>query len=87
MIGALFLLQAIVAPPPADITFHATVRARSLTIEKQGEARLTVRANGQNLVKVEAPRANGRKTIRNPVVRVNVEARIAAPETGPPQPE
>lgn len=87
MIGALFLLQAIAAPPPADIAFHATVRARSLTIEKQGEARLTVRANGQNLVKVEAPRANGRKTIRNPVVRVDVEARIAAPETGPPKPE
>ena len=73
----LALLQA--ASPPADLEFHATVRARSLTIEKQGEARLTLNADGRNVVDVQAPKANGRKTIPNPVVTVNVEARIRDP--------
>jgi len=73
----LALLQAAAAPP--DIAFQATVRARSLTIEKQGEARLTVTGDGRNLVDVQAPRANGRRRIANPLITVNVEARIADP--------
>lgn len=73
----LALLQA--AAPLPDIEFRATVRARSLTIEKHGEARLTLSADGRNVVDVQAPRADGRKRIANPVVTVNVEARIADP--------
>ena len=82
MIAVVFaLLQA--AAPPADLEFRATVRARYLTIEKQGEARLTLTADGRNVVDVQAPRANGRKTIQNPMVTVNVEARVRDPAVPP----
>jgi hypothetical protein len=80
-----FLLQA--AAPAPDIVLDATVAARSVTIQKQGEASLTVRTNpdgGGNLVKVEAPRANGRKTIKNVRVDVHAEANIADPRQNRP---
>ena len=80
MLLALLLLQAQAATP-ADIQIGADVRARSLTIEKKGEASLTLRTQpeGDNIVDVEAPKANGRKTIRNVNVTVRAEARIADP--------
>jgi hypothetical protein len=89
----LILAQAAAAQLP-DIELKANVRARSLTISKQGEARLTVRTEpeGANLVDVKAPKANGRKTINNVSVDVRAEARIAdisierkEAETVPPQ--
>lgn len=86
----IFLFVAAQAASPADIELRATVRARSMTIEKQGNAQVQVTADGQNIVSVEAPKANGRKRINNPVVNVNIEARIAdprfviQPETPPP---
>ena len=78
MLLALLLLQAS-AP---DIEIQANVRARSLAIEKQGEASLTLRTDpdGGNLVDVQAPRANGRKTIRNVDVTVRAKAHIADPQ-------
>ena len=90
------LLLALVqgAAPPADIEFNATLRARSLVIEKKGETRLTVRTapQGANVIDIQAPRADGRVRIPNPVVTVRVEARIADPsqypaaqETAPPE--
>lgn len=79
----LFLLLALQAAPPPDIELRATVRARSLTIEKAGEASVVVTANGQNLVSVEGPKGNGRKRIANPNFKVNIEARIVDPP--PPQ--
>jgi hypothetical protein len=91
---AILLALAQSAAPPADIEFNAAVRARSLTIEKRGQASLTVKTDpeGENVIDVQAPRANGRKRIANPVVTVRVEARIADPgqnaareETVPPQ--
>lgn len=82
----LFLIVAAQAAAPADIEFQATVRARSLTIEKQGTASLQVTADGQNLVSIEAPKAEGKKRINNPVINVNIEARIADPRSAP-QPE
>jgi hypothetical protein len=92
----LMLILALQAGAP-DIELRANVRARQVTIEKQGEARLTVTTNpeGDNLVDVRAPRANGRKTLRNVNVSLQAEARIAdpsmsgeirtGPETTPPQ--
>jgi hypothetical protein len=79
MFLALALLQAAAVQP--DIEFHASVRARSLTIEQKGEASLTVTTDppGTSVVDVRAPRANGRKTIRNPAITVRIEARIANP--------
>lgn len=80
MIAILLLLQAASAQPP-DIELNANVRARSVTIEKQGGARLTVttQPDGGNLVDVQAPKANGRKTLSNVEVKVRAEARIADP--------
>jgi hypothetical protein len=90
MLMALLLLQAAQAP---DVELNANVRARQVTIEKQGDARLTVTSSpdGGNLVDVRAPRANGRKTLRNVEVDVRAEARIAqsgtAPANNSPPPE
>jgi hypothetical protein len=94
IITAILLLQAG-AP---DIQLHARVRARSVTIQQKGEARLAVTTSpdGGNLVDVQAPRANGRRELRNVDARVRAEARIAdpgqarnnnldQPETAPPQ--
>lgn len=89
MLTLLLLLQT--AP---DIELRAEVRARQVTIEKQGDARLTVTTSpdaGGNVVDVRAPRANGRKTLRNVSASVRAEARIgdplAAPANNPPSPE
>lgn len=73
---SLALLQAATALP--DIELSAQVRARSVTIEKRGDASLTVSSSGDggNLVDVRAPKANGRKTLRNVEVNVRAEARI-----------
>ena len=67
------------------------VQARQVTIEKQGEASLTVRASPDagSRVDVRAPAANGRKTLRNVAVDITAEARLADPRaraaTLPPQ--
>lgn len=78
MLMALLLAQAASLP---DIEIKAQVQARSLTFEKRGHADLTIRAEpeGANIVEVHAPRASGRKTIRNVAVSVSAEARIAEP--------
>ena len=87
----LLLLQAGAQAP--DIELNADIRARSVTIEKQGEASLkvTTSPDGGNLVNVQAPKANGRKTLKNVNVKVRAEARIAdpqqAPKNNPDQPE
>jgi hypothetical protein len=86
----LLLIQAAQAP---DIEFNANVRARSVRIEKQGEAKLTVTTSpdGGNVVDVQAPKANGRKRLRNVEVNVRAEARIGDPQqpaqNNPDQPE
>jgi hypothetical protein len=93
----MLLLALALQTAAPDIELRADVRARQVTIEKQGDARLTVTTSpeGANLVDVQAPRANGRKTLRNVNVSVRAEARIADPsasaeirtgsETTPPQ--
>ena len=78
----LFALQASASAP--DIQLGAHVRARSITIEKKGDAKLTVTTSpdGGNVVNVRAPKANGRKTLRNVEVDVRAEARIGQPVFG-----
>ncbi len=73
----LLLLQAT-AP---DIQLGVEVRARSVAIERKGEARLQVRSepDGGNLVDVDATRADGRRTLRNVRASVRVEGRIGDP--------
>jgi hypothetical protein len=77
MLIAMLLLQTAAA----DIELQASVRARLLTIQKRGDASLTLRTepDGGNLVDVRAPKANGRKTLRNVGVTVRAEAHIADP--------
>jgi hypothetical protein len=76
MIVLLFALQAAALP---DLSLTATVNARSLTVERSGEARLDVSASPDagSAVKVVAPPASGRKTVRNVRITVDAEARIA----------
>lgn len=79
MLTLLLALQATQAPP--DLQLDARVQARSVTIEKKGDARLTVTTSpdGGNIVDVQAPKANGRKTLRNVEVNVHAEGRIGDP--------
>ena len=89
----LILLQAAAAPPP-DIELNFSARARSVTIERKGEAKLEVRGEGPGNrvdVKVE-PKAEGRTELRNVTVDVHAEASVqdgveidARAETGTPQ--
>ena len=75
-------LLALQAAPLPDIQIGATVEARSMRIEKKGNAKLEVRADPDagSVVKVEAPRADGVKTLRNVRVAVDAEARIGTPQ-------
>lgn len=80
----LFLLLQAAAPQSPDIVLDARVQARSLTIEKRGNASLQVTANpdGGSFVDIRAPKANGRKTLRNVDVNVRAEAHIGEGKTG-----
>jgi hypothetical protein len=77
----LFLLLQAAATPQADIELKAVVNARSLRIEKKGEAELTMSASPDagSFVHVEAPEADGARTLRNVTVTVDAEARIGTP--------
>ena len=89
---ALILLQAAVQAP--DIELSVKARARSVTIERKGEARLEVHGEGPGNrvdVKVE-PKAEGRTELRDVTVEIHAEASIhdgvkidARAETGTPQ--
>lgn len=83
MLMSVFLLLALQAASPADIELRATVRARTLVIEKAGRANVTVTADGQNIISIKGPKANGRKRISNPVYDVDIQARILNPQAAP----
>jgi hypothetical protein len=70
------LLQS--APSLPDIQFVATINARSVTIEKQGVATLEVHAapDDGSVVKIDAPKAHGAKTLRNVRIAIDAQARI-----------
>ncbi len=71
------LLQAAAAQAP-DIELNLSARARSVTIEQKGEARLEVRGDGAgNRVEVRIePKAQGRTELRNVTVEVHAEASV-----------
>jgi len=79
MLAALFLIQAAAQTPP-DIQLDVTASARRVTIQQRGEASLEVHGGEGSVVRVEAPEANGRRTLRNVNVRVRAEARVAEPQ-------
>ncbi|HEX8064745.1 MAG TPA: hypothetical protein VF535_16225 [Allosphingosinicella sp.] len=90
----LLLAQSAVPPQAPDIELNLSLRARSVSIERKGEASLEVRGDGPGNrvdVKVE-PKAEGRTELRNVTVDVHAEASVqagvkidAGAETGTPQ--
>lgn len=92
----LLALQAAEAPPAQkpDIELGMQIRARSVTIERKGEARLTVRGEAAgNKVDIDVqPKSEGKRELRN--VRIDVHAAASVEqgakieseaETGTPQ--
>jgi hypothetical protein len=71
----LTLLAAQAATPP-DISIKATVQARSMTVEQSGSSRVTVTANGQEVVSSKGAGDGGRRRVSNPRLRVDIEARV-----------
>jgi hypothetical protein len=89
----LILLQAAAAQAP-DIELNLRARAKSVRIERKGEARLDVQGEGPgNRVDVRVePKAEGRTELRNVTVDIYAEASVqegvkidAQTETGTPQ--
>lgn len=70
------LLQAAAQAP--DIELDLSLSARSVTIERKGEARLEVRGEGPgNRVEVKVePKAQGRAELRDVTVDVHAEASV-----------
>jgi len=79
MLAVLLLVQAAAQAPP-DIELNVDASVRRVRIERRGEASLDVRGGEGSVVRVEAPEANGRRTLRNVNIRVRAEARIADPD-------
>jgi len=80
MLSALLLLQAAAAQPAPDIQLRIGVHADRVRIERQGEASLEVSGGEGSAVRVDAPEANGRRTLRNVDIRIEADARIADPQ-------
>ena len=86
MLLPLLLLQAAAAQAPAvqgapDIELGIRARARSVEIERKGEAKLEVRAEPDAGSRVEVrvePSARGRTRLRNVEVEVRAEARLGS---------
>ena len=65
---------------PPDIAFNARVQAREVRVEQRGEASLEVSGGPGSGVRVDKPRGDARGRLRNVDIRVEAEARVAAPE-------
>lgn len=80
MLSFLLLLQA--AQPAPDIELNIRARARSVEIERKGEASLEVRGADGRIVETRVtPPAEGRTKLRNVTVDVRAAASVGrAPE-------
>ena len=83
----LLLLLAQAAAQPPDIELDIRASARSVRIERSGEASLELRAGPDSVIEVDAPDVQGRRRLRNVQVRVKAEARIADPARPAPTQE
>ncbi|MEA3036248.1 MAG: hypothetical protein QOH04_2013 [Sphingomonadales bacterium] len=94
MLPLLALLQAAAPAPAPDIELNVHLRAKRVTIEQKGEARLAVHAEPDAGSRVEAnvqPKPQGRRELRNVTVDIHAQASTADPpqnsaaaETAPP---
>ena len=75
----MLLLLMIQAAAPPDIQLDVRATIRDVGIERRGEARLEVSGGPDSAVRVDRPDSNGRTRLRNVVIRVQAEARIADP--------
>ncbi|MEA3015996.1 MAG: hypothetical protein QOI38_718 [Sphingomonadales bacterium] len=82
MFQLVLLLQAAAQPAP-DIQLRVDVHADRVRIERRGEASLEVSGGEGSVVRVDAPEANGRRTLRNVDVRIEADARIGDPQDPP----
>ena len=83
MLAFMALLQAAAGPALPDIELTVRARAKSVEIERKGEASLEVRAEPDAGSRVEArvePKADGRTRLRNVEVDVRAAASIADPQ-------
>jgi hypothetical protein len=95
MLPLLALLQAAAPAPAPDIELNVHLKAKSVTIDQKGEARLTAHADPDAGSRVEThvePRPDGRRELRNVTVDVHAQASLAQPaenrsdsETAPPR--
>jgi uncharacterized protein (DUF58 family) len=96
MLPILALLQAAAPAPAPDIELNVHIRAKRVTIEQQGEAKLIVHAEpdgGASRVETSVqPKPEGRRELRNVTVDVHAQASLAEPsqnradvETAPPR--
>jgi hypothetical protein len=78
------LLQAAASQPLLDIQLRIDAHVDRVRIERQGEASLEVTGGEGSIVRVEAPEANGRRTLRNVDVRIDAQAYVADPRDARP---
>jgi uncharacterized protein (DUF58 family) len=94
MLPLLALLQTAAPTPAPDIELNVHLRAKRVTIEQKGEARLAVHAEPDSGSRVEThvePKPEGRRELRNVTVDVHAQASLAQSaqnrpdsETAPP---
>jgi|GEM_PF-2156788 len=76
------LLQAASPAPAPDIELTVHARAREVTIERKGEAKLEVHAEPDAGSRAEVnvePKAEGRSQLRNVTVDIHAQASLADP--------
>jgi hypothetical protein len=83
VIAFLLLLQATAPAPAPDIELNVHIRAKRVTIQQQGETKLTVHAEpdaGTSGVESNVPpKAQGRRELRNVTVDLHAQASLADP--------
>jgi hypothetical protein len=79
----MLLLQAAAPAPAPDIELNVHIRAKKVTIEQQGEAKLAVHAEpdaGTTRVETNVqPKAQGRRELSNVTVDLHAQASLTDP--------
>jgi hypothetical protein len=87
----MLLLQATTPAPAPDIELSVHIRAKRVTIEQQGEAKLSVHAEpdaGASRVETDVqPKAQGRRELSNVTVDLHAQASLTDPAQNRADPE
>jgi hypothetical protein len=83
VIALLLILQAAAPAPAPDIELNLHIRAKRVTIEQQGEAKLSVHAepdSGTSRVETNVqPKAEGRRELSNVTIDLHAQASVTEP--------